>query len=105
MDAALPADEVRAVEDALGPFMTGGVGFHALRTRQAGARRFVSLHVLVPGSWTVQHGHDLLERIEAALRAKLPGVSVMSHLEPAEDPTSWDDAGLDRESPELRSGS
>ena len=105
MDAALPGEEVRAVEDALAPFMTGGVGFHALRTRQAGSRRFVSLHVLVPGSWTVQHGHDLLERIEAALRARLPGVSVISHLEPAEDPTSWDDAGLDRDSPQVPSGS
>jgi cation diffusion facilitator family transporter len=97
MDAALPPDEVRAVEQALGPFMTDGVGFHALRTRQAGARRFVSVHVLVPGSWSVQRGHDLVERIESALRARLPGISVLSHLEPAEDPSSWDDTGLDRD--------
>jgi cation diffusion facilitator family transporter len=97
MDAALPPEEVRAVEEALGPFMTDGVGFHALRTRQAGARRFVSLHVLVPGTWSVQRGHDLVERIESALRERLPGISVLSHLEPAEDPSSWDDTGLDRD--------
>ena len=97
MDAALPPEEVRAVEQALGPFMTDGVGFHALRTRQAGARRFVSLHVLVPGTWSVQRGHDLVERIESALRERLPGISVLSHLEPAEDPSSWDDTGLDRD--------
>jgi cation diffusion facilitator family transporter len=105
MDAALPGEEVRAVEDALAPFMKEGVGFHALRTRQAGARRFVSLHVLVPGSWTVQRGHDMVVHIQAAVRAQLPGVSVMSHLEPAEDPSSWEDADLDRESPELRAHS
>jgi cation diffusion facilitator family transporter len=96
MDAALPADEVARVERALAPFVADGVEYHALRTRQAGARRFISLHVLVPGTWTVQRGHDLLEHIEAALRETLPGVSILSHLEPAEDPSSFADAGLDR---------
>jgi hypothetical protein len=35
--------------------------FHALWTGQAGARKFISLHVLVPGDWTVRPGHQLLE--------------------------------------------
>jgi cation diffusion facilitator family transporter len=96
MDATLPHDEVVSIERALAPFMTDGVGYHALRTRQAGARRFVSLHVLVPGAWTVQRGHDLLEAVEAALGRTLPGISVLSHLEPSEDPASWADSDLDR---------
>ncbi|MEP7356268.1 MAG: cation transporter dimerization domain-containing protein, partial [Anaerolineales bacterium] len=68
----------------------------ALRTRQAGARRFVSLHVLVPGQWSVQRGHHLLERIEADVRRELPNVTVFTHLESLNDPASWDDTNLDR---------
>jgi divalent metal cation (Fe/Co/Zn/Cd) transporter len=68
-----------------------GARFHALRTRDAGARRFVSVHVLVPGSWTVQAGHDLLECLEADLDTALGGASVFTHLEPVEDPASWAD--------------
>lgn len=99
MDAALPAGEVEALRAALAPFVGKGVDYHALRTRQAGARRFVSLHVLVPGTWTVQWGHDLLEQIERALLATGPNLTVTTHLEPAEDPASWDDTSLDREAP------
>jgi divalent metal cation (Fe/Co/Zn/Cd) transporter len=72
------------------------VHFHALRTRRAGRRAFVSLHLLVPGDWTVQRGHDLAERVEARLRAVLEHATVFTHLEPAEDPKSFDDTGLDR---------
>jgi divalent metal cation (Fe/Co/Zn/Cd) transporter len=68
-----------------------GVQYHSLRTHQAGAGRFVSLHVLVPGAWTVQKGHSLLERIEAEIRATLPQTTVFTHLESLEDPASWDD--------------
>jgi cation diffusion facilitator family transporter len=96
MDAALPAAEVETVERILAAYRSTGVDYHALRTRQAGSRRFVSFHVLVPGSWSVQQGHDVVERIEAALREALANVSVLSHLEPAEDPSSFDDAELDR---------
>jgi divalent metal cation (Fe/Co/Zn/Cd) transporter len=72
------------------------VQFHALRTRQAGRRSFVSFHVLTPGSWTVQQGHELLERVEADLRHELGNVTVFTHLEPAEDPVSFADVDLDR---------
>ena len=70
--------------------------YHALRTRQSGARRFVSLHVLVPGEWTVHDGHQLLERIEADIRRTLPNVTVFTHLESLDDPASWEDISLDR---------
>jgi len=73
-----------------------GIQFHALRTREAGARRFVSVHILVPGMWSVMQGHHLLECIEAELRKALPGTTVFTHLEPLEDPVSFEDQTLDR---------
>lgn len=96
MDTALPADENATVRRVLQLFSETGVQFHALRTRQAGARRFVSFHVLVPGKWTVARGHDLLEKIEAEVRAAIPNVTVFTHLEPIEDPKSFSDQKLDR---------
>ncbi len=99
MDSALPESEERAVQAVLDRFTADGVQFHALRTRQAGSRRFVSVHVLVPGQWTVQRGHNLLERIESGIRQALPSVSVFTHLESLEDPSSWEDESLDRRAP------
>jgi divalent metal cation (Fe/Co/Zn/Cd) transporter len=96
MDRALEEPERRRIEQVLARFEGDAVRFHALRTRQAGSRAFVSVHVLVPGSWTVQRGHDVVEQVEAALRERLPYASVFTHLEPAEDPRSFDDAALDR---------
>src|SRR5215210_7130783 len=96
MDRALEEPDLETIREALADFERDGVRFHALRTRQAGSRRFVSVHVLVPGAWTVQHGHDLVERVEASLRERLPGASVFTHLEPAEDPRSFADTTLDR---------
>ena len=96
MDTALPADEREAVQRALEPHLAEGIEYHALRTRQAGARRFVSMHVLVPGSWTVQRGHELLERIEGDVRGALANVTVLTHLESLDDPRSWEDITLDR---------
>jgi cation diffusion facilitator family transporter len=81
---------------ALGLHAAAPARFHAVRTRQASSRRFVSLHVLVPGDWSVLRGHELLERIEADIRAAIPNVTVDTHLEPIEDPASFEDQGLDR---------
>ena len=97
IDAALPDEEQRHVAEALAPFQAKGTLFHAIRTRVAGPRRFVSMHVLVPGVWTVQQGHDLCEQVEAAVREALPRTTVLTHLEPREDPVSWEDRGLDRD--------
>lgn len=96
LDTALPADEQEAIALILSEYKNQGTEFHALRTRVAGSRRFVSVHVLVPGEWTVQRGHDLCEEIELAISRALPGTNVMTHLEPLEDPVSWDDEELDR---------
>jgi cation diffusion facilitator family transporter len=96
MDTVLPAHEVDAVRRAIDANLAPQVEYHALRTRQSGARRFVSLHVLVPGDWTVHAGHELLERIEAAIRRAVPNATVLTHLESLDDPRSWDDQSLDR---------
>ena len=73
-----------------------GVSFHALRTRQAGARRFVSFHLLVPDAWTVAQAHRLSEEIEARMRAMVPNAAIFTHIEPISDPASYEDQDLDR---------
>jgi cation diffusion facilitator family transporter len=102
MDKALPAEEHAALRRVLDTHAANGIQYHALRTRESGARRFVSVHVLVPGAWTVHHGHALLERIEADIRAVVPNVTVLTHLESLDDPASWDDQALDRTLPPPR---
>jgi cation diffusion facilitator family transporter len=96
MDAALPTDQQAALGAVMETHRRQGIDFHALWTRQAGARVFISVHVLVPGRWTVKEGHDLVERIEAEMRAALPHAHVLTHLEPIEDPLSQEDQTLDR---------
>lgn len=96
MDVSLPPEELAAIETALAPWRTRGIGFHALRSRQAGARAFVTLHVLVPGDWNVKAGHDCCEAIEADIRQAVPHVHVTTHLEPKDDPLSLQDQHLDR---------
>jgi cation diffusion facilitator family transporter len=96
MDRALPEDELSAVREVLDHYAGTEIQFHALRTRQAGRRSFVTFHVLTPGAWTVKQGHDLVEQIEADIHARLVNATVTVHLEPAEDPRSFDDVGLDR---------
>lgn len=95
MDHALPAADVAIVTDVLrrvaAGYPPGSVEFHAVQTREAGQERFVSMHVLVPGAWTVAEGHDLLEQVESEVHAGLPGARVHTHLEPREDPRSYED--------------
>lgn len=99
MDAALPETEQAAIRAVLQRYQAEGIQHHALRTRQSGARRFASVHVLVPGDWTVQRGHSLLEDLEHELCASVPNLTVLTHLEPLDDPASWDDVDLDRARP------
>jgi cation diffusion facilitator family transporter len=100
MDTALPADQLARVQQALAGLDQEGIRYHALRTRRASARAFVSLHVQVPGNWSVQQGHDLMERIEADIRSQVPAAVVFTHIEPLEDPSSWRDEALDRPLPD-----
>jgi cation diffusion facilitator family transporter len=96
MVRALPDGERAAIDAVLAGHRGESVEFHALRTRRAGRRAFISVHVLVPGGWTVQEGHDFVEEVEGELRAALDNATVFTHLEPIEDPISFHDTGLDR---------
>jgi cation diffusion facilitator family transporter len=96
LDTSLPEETLGEIKVILDAHSGAGVRYHALRTRQAGARRFISFHILVPGNWTVQRGHDLLERIEERIREVVPNSVVDTHLEPIEDPVSWEDTRLER---------
>lgn len=100
LDQAIPDEDQEQFETVLARYRESGIRFHALRTRQAGQRRFLSMHVLVPGDWSVQRGHDLSEKIEEELRYELPGSTVFIHIEPEEDPASFEDVGLDRRTEE-----
>lgn len=97
MDAALPDNEQRLIREVMAKYQERGVNFHALRTRQAAARRFISVHVLVAGDTTVHDAHHIVEDFEDDIRAALGGaVTVFTHLEPAEDELSMEDLYLDR---------
>jgi cation diffusion facilitator family transporter len=96
MDTALSTEEQKTLKGILEKYTQNGAQYHALRTRESGSRQFVSFHVLVPGKWTVQRGHKLLESIEADIRQAMPSATVFTHLESLNDPASWDDTNLDR---------
>jgi cation diffusion facilitator family transporter len=96
MDSALPREELAQIEAVLKPWRGQGIEFHALLTREAASRVFISLHVLTPGAWSVKEGHDLAEQIEAGIRRAIPRAHVITHLEPIEDPASQEDLTLDR---------
>jgi len=96
MDAALPAEENEKLQKVLNKYKEQGIQFHAVRTRQAAGRRFVSIHVLVPGRWSTHKAHHVVEDIEADIRGVLAGVVIFSHLEPVDDPLSFQDIEIDR---------
>jgi cation diffusion facilitator family transporter len=96
MDKALPEDDLAAVQDVLDRYSGETVEFHALRTRKSGRRSFISVHVLVPGEWTVKAGHDFAEKVEEDLRTAIGQATIFTHLEPVEDPLSFADTELDR---------
>lgn len=95
LDAALTKGELEVVTSVLEAHRSADVDFHGLQTRTSGRHRFISVHVLVPGAWTVQHAHDVVEVVEADLKAALDGVEVSTHVEPREDERSYDDAAYD----------
>jgi cation diffusion facilitator family transporter len=91
MDRAVPDADRAVIVGVLDTLRHEGGDYHALRTRISGAKSFVDVHVLLPGSMSVQAGHDLCERLEKEIQSKLPHIEVLTHLEPLEDPRSWDD--------------
>nr|WP_268905984.1 cation diffusion facilitator family transporter [Dictyobacter formicarum] len=100
LDTALPREDINIINGILEPYRQQGIDFHAMRSRIAGQRRFVSFHVIVPGEWTVQKGHTICEEIEMAIRKALTDSTVFTHLEPKEDPVTFQDLELDRNTAE-----
>ncbi len=97
LDAAIARGDQDEVTRLLAEYSRRyGVAFHALRTRQAGVRRFISFHILVPDAWSVAQAHRLSEEIEARIRSLVPNASIFTHIEPISDPASYEDQGLDR---------
>lgn len=97
LDRSLPSEDMQKVQQVLEQYTPQGVHFHALRSRTAASRGFVSMHVLVPGRWPVKKAHDLAEQIEREVRERLPGTAVFTHLEPRDDPLAQADAKLELE--------
>jgi cation diffusion facilitator family transporter len=97
LDSALPESELSKITTALDLYKEQNLEYHSLMTRQAGQRKFVSLHILLPGKLTIQEGHDMVEKIERDIRDLFNSpVTVFTHLEPVEDPLSMQDIGIDR---------
>lgn len=96
LDASFADTELQALHAVLKQFESNDVMFHAIRTRISGARKFVSMHVLVPGNWSVAHGHELLEKIEIAVHLAFANINVITHIEPNDDPMSFEDIQLHR---------
>lgn len=97
MDTAISPETSKEIVRVLDNYVEKqGIAYHALRTRQSGARHFISVHILVPDEWTVQRGHDLTEEIENEICAAISDSTVFTHLEPLEDPLSFEDLELFR---------
>jgi cation diffusion facilitator family transporter len=94
MDHALPIEQQKRVRSAIDRMLEPGITYHALRTRQAGARRFIDFHLLVPGATSVKAAHDVVNRIEASIAEALPGSEITIHIEPIEEPAAWNDSEL-----------
>ena len=91
MDTAIPSGDMRKMKDMLEKYEKENISFHALKSRVSGTRAFASVHMLVPGGWTVQKGHDLAEQLEQEMKLIIPGLSFIIHLEPKEDEKSFKD--------------
>lgn len=97
LDQAIEGEDVEVVEKIFAEYRRRhGVDFHALRTRQAGSRRFISFHLLVPDEWTVARAHLLSEEIEERIRSLVDNAIFLTHIEPISQPSSYDDVPLER---------
>lgn len=91
MDGALPKAYLDVIQTVLDGHQETGVQFHAIRTRQSGSLKVISMHVLVPGNWTVDRGHQLVTQIENEISSAIADSVIFTHLESLSDPASYDD--------------
>ena len=95
MDESLPKEENARLRGILAEHETEEIKFHAFRTRISGARAFMEFHMLVPGAWSVQRGHDAMEDLIDLIQEEFAELRVIGHLEPIEDPRSYEDIHID----------
>lgn len=91
MDLTLPAEEVAIIQEAIVHVVGEETPYHALRTRKSGSRRFIDLHLLLPGRTSVQEAHNIVGGIEAEIEQRLSNTIITIHVEPREDVASWND--------------
>jgi cation diffusion facilitator family transporter len=96
MDTSISKEYLDFVKELFAEYKAQKIEFHGIRSRRSGSRKFISFHMLVPGAWTVQKAHSLSEEIEKKIRSSIPQVTITIHIEPLEDPVSWEDTELDR---------
>lgn len=94
MDISMSKEDNARLHEILASHRDEGIDFHAVRTRESGARQFMEMHMLVPGAWTVQQGHDAMEDLVEEINVEFPDLRVIGHLEPIEDPRSYEDMHL-----------
>jgi cation diffusion facilitator family transporter len=97
LDVSIAQEEIGSVKSILDSYKEQGVTYHALRSRQAAARKFMVVHLLVPGHWSVKEGHSLAEQIENQVMTAVENANIVTHVEPIEDPLSMKDSSIDRE--------
>jgi len=98
MDASIPDEDLEKITNYLDSLNDQKIEYHSLLTRVAGRRKFIAMHILVPGKWTVKEAHDYADEIEETIVNMFDEpVTVHTHLEPVEDPASMKDIGIDRQ--------
>ncbi|AZY94328.1 MULTISPECIES: cation diffusion facilitator family transporter [Paracoccus] len=82
LDEAVPEKTLVTIRDIISDKASGALEAHDLRTRHAGAVTFIDFHLVVDGQTTVSDAHDICDRVEASLKAKLPDAQITIHVEP-----------------------
>ncbi|MCE5314777.1 MAG: cation diffusion facilitator family transporter [Armatimonadota bacterium] len=81
LDRRLPTEEIRILEEAV-MGTPKVVGYHKLRTRKSGSAREIDFHLIVPAAMPVMEAHNIAQKIENKMRARLPNTTVVTHIEP-----------------------
>jgi cation diffusion facilitator family transporter len=96
MDVAVSPGDLERVKSILDGLQSQGVSYHALRSRQAASYKFLVVHLLVPGSWSVRQGHEVAEQVENQVCESLTNANIVTHIEPIDDPSSLLDERIRR---------
>jgi len=91
MDSKLSEKELILIKQVLDRYRSQGIDYHALYTRQASSKRFVTFHLLFPGDMTVLQAHKVSKTVEEEIASVLPHSDVFIHIEPMNDPDAFDD--------------